>query len=59
MSLMKFKLVMWNVRGLNDKDKRRLVKSVMEGWNADNNCMQETKLEGNMEEKVGKIWGGR
>ena len=50
---------MWNVRGLNDKDKRRLVKSVMEGWNADNNCMQETKLEGNMEEKVGKIWGGR
>jgi len=55
---MKFKLVTWNVRGLNDRDKRRLVKSVMKGWNADIICLQETKLEGNMEEKVGQIWGG-
>ncbi|WMV46346.1 hypothetical protein MTR67_039731 [Solanum verrucosum] len=58
---MKFKLVTWNVRGLNDRDKRRLVKSVMKGWNADIICLQETKLEGNMEEKVGNLgraWKG-
>ncbi|WMV42289.1 hypothetical protein MTR67_035674 [Solanum verrucosum] len=56
---MNFKLVTLNVRGLNDRDKRRLVNSVMEGWNADIICLQENKLEGNMEEKVGHIRGGR
>ena len=48
---MKFKLVSWNVRGLNNKDKRRLVK-VLWGWNADIICLQETKLEGDVMEEV-------
>lgn len=48
---MKFKLVSWNVRGLNNKDKRRLVK-VLWGWNADIICLQETKLEGDEMEEV-------
>lgn len=56
---MKFKLVSWNVRGLNNKDKRRLVKSVMGGWNADIICLQETKLERDVIEEVRQIWGGR
>lgn len=56
---MKFKLVSWNVRGLNDRGKRSLVKSVMGGWNADIICLQETKFEGDMIEEVRQIWGGR
>ena len=56
---MKFKLVSWNVRGLNNKDKIRLVKTVMGGWNANIICLQETKLEGDVIEEIRQIWGRR
>lgn len=32
---MKFNLVSWNVRGINDGGKRRVVKSCIEFWKAD------------------------
>ena len=38
-------------KGLNNKDKRRLVK-VLWGWNADIICLQKTKLEGDVMEEV-------
>ena len=49
-------MVTWNVRGLNNKDERRLVKSVMGGWNADIICLQKTKLEGDVIEEIRQIW---
>lgn len=31
--LMKINLMSWNVRGLNNKDKRKVVKSLIHKWN--------------------------
>lgn len=56
---MQFKLVSWNVRGLNTRDKRRVVKSIMGDWKADVICVQETKLERDLMGLVRQIKGGR
>lgn len=56
---MKFKLVSWNVRGLNNREKRRLVNSLVIEWNGNIICLQETKLERNLTEEMRQIWGGR
>ncbi|XP_070017166.1 uncharacterized protein [Nicotiana sylvestris] len=53
------KVISWNVRGLNDKKKREIIKSQVQNWRADIICMQETKVEGDIEEIVRQIWGGR
>jgi len=57
--MMQFKLVSWNVRGLNNRDKRRVIKNIMGDWKADIICLQETKLQGNITELVRQIWGDR
>ncbi|WMV58897.1 hypothetical protein MTR67_052282, partial [Solanum verrucosum] len=54
-----FKLISWNVRGLNDREKRRVVHSLLSGWRVDIVCLQETKIEGDISEMVKQIWGGR
>ncbi|KAG5576280.1 hypothetical protein H5410_056414 [Solanum commersonii] len=46
--LMQLKLVSWNVRGLNSRNKRRVVKNIMGDWKADIICLQETKLQGDL-----------
>ncbi|XP_060210641.1 uncharacterized protein LOC132637591 [Lycium barbarum] len=51
--------VSWNVRGLNDRDKRRIVQSLVVDWKADIICLQETKLEGDIRDIVKQVWGGR
>lgn len=56
---MNLKLVSWNVRGLNARDKRRLVKSLVMDWKADIICLQETKLEREIKVMLCQIWGGR
>lgn len=56
---MKFKLVSWNVRGLNNREKRRLVNSMVWGWKVDIICLQETKFEGNVSKMAKQIWGRR
>lgn len=55
--MMQFKLVSWNVRGLNNRDKRVVVKSLMGDWKTDIICLQETKLEGYIIELATQIWG--
>lgn len=40
-----FKIVSWNVRGLNNADKQNLVKGLLFKWKADIVCLQEAKLE--------------
>ncbi|WMV46111.1 hypothetical protein MTR67_039496 [Solanum verrucosum] len=57
--MMMFKLISWNIRGLNDREKRRVVHSLLSGWRADIVCLQETKIEGDISEMVKQIWGGR
>lgn len=56
---MQLKLVSWNVRGLNSRDKRRVVKNIMGDWKADIIYLQETKLQGDLTGLVTQIWGGR
>ena len=56
---MKFKLVSWNVRGLKDPGKRIVVQNMIQDWKEDIVCLQETKLEGNVQELIKQIWAGR
>lgn len=39
-------------------DKRRVVKSLIHKLNVDIICLQETKLEGGVRERIKEIWGG-
>ena len=43
---MKLKMISWNVRGLNDPQKRLVVKNLLREWKCDIVCLQETKLVG-------------
>lgn len=40
-------------------DRKRPVKSSLLDWGANVVCLQETKLEGDVEEIVKELWGGR
>lgn len=55
--LMKIKILNWNVRGLNVKEKRVVVKSLLKGWKADVVCLQETKLNEMSMMIVKELWG--
>lgn len=56
---MKIKILSWNVRGLNAREKRVVVKSLLNEWKADVVCLQETKFSVASREKVKEIWGSR
>ena len=38
------KIISWNVRGLNEQDKRLKVRNLISKWGPDVVCLQETKL---------------
>jgi len=40
-----FKLLTWNVRGINDSNKRSILKNILREWRCNLVCTQETKLE--------------
>ena len=42
---MKIRILSWNVRGANDSDKRRVIKSVIKSKKVDVVCLQETKIK--------------
>ncbi|KAG6668450.1 hypothetical protein CIPAW_01G171200 [Carya illinoinensis] len=42
---MKPKIISWNVRGLNEINKRLRVRSLLRQWKGDIICLQETKLK--------------
>ena len=42
---MKFKILSWNVRGVNDSDKRRVIKSFLRSNRVDLVCLQQTKVQ--------------
>ena len=53
---MNLKILSWNVRGLNEKEKRLKVRNFLRSWRADIVCLQETKLEWITRELVRSIW---
>ena len=54
---MNLKLLSWNVRGLNEVDKRLQIRNLLRSWKADIVCLQETKLEWITRVIVRSIWG--
>ena len=42
---MKLKIMSWNVRGVNNRDKRKVLKAFIRSKKADIACMQETKIQ--------------
>ena len=42
---MKIKILSWNVRDVNDPDKRRVIKSFLRSNRVDLVCLQETKVQ--------------
>jgi exonuclease III len=43
--MLKPKIVSWNVRGLNELEKRTKIKGLLREWKADIVCLQETNME--------------
>ena len=43
--LMLIRIISWNVKGINDKDKRKVVKAFLRLQRADLVCLQETKCK--------------
>jgi hypothetical protein len=44
LAFMKPKLLSWNVRGLNEMDKRLEIRGLLRDWRADIVCLVETKM---------------
>ena len=42
---MKIKIISWNVRGVNDSDKRKVIKNLIRSNSANLVCLQETKVQ--------------
>ena len=53
---MNLKILSWNVRGLNEKEKRIKVRNFLRSWRADIVFLQETKLEWVTRGIVRSIW---
>ena len=56
--LMKLKLLSWNVRGANEKVKRKIIKTFIRNQRVDLMCIQETKIQ-QMSEGVVRSLGSR
>lgn len=56
---MKIKILSWNVQGLNRKNKRSTLKSLVHKWGIDILCLQETKIEDWSNSLISQIWGNR
>jgi hypothetical protein len=55
---MSMRIISWNVRGLNDGNKRLQVRHLLKQWKADLVCLQETKLQSLSRSLIGSLWGG-
>ncbi|KAG2695986.1 hypothetical protein I3760_07G037600 [Carya illinoinensis] len=55
---MKPKIVYWNVRGLNELNKRLRIRNMLREWKVDIVCLQETKLKTIDRRIVRSLWSG-
>jgi exonuclease III len=55
--LMKLNILSWNVRGINELDKRLRIKGLIREWKVDLVCLMETKMEVITSEVVRSLWG--
>ena len=53
---MKIKMISWNVKGLNDPQKRLVVKNLLWEWKCDVVCLQETKIASMNRQLVCSLW---
>ena len=56
---MNVRLLSWNVRGVNDRSKRKVIKLVIRSQKMDLFCIQETKMQVMSEEVVRSLGSGR
>ncbi|KAL4594153.1 hypothetical protein ACB092_12G000700 [Castanea dentata] len=54
---MNLKILSWNVRALNNPQKRDTVKNLLKEWKCDVVCFQETKLDCANSFVVKSLWG--
>ena len=53
---MKLRMVLRNVQGLNDAQKRLVVRNLLREWNCDVVCLKETKLAGMDRQLICSLW---
>ena len=56
---MNLRILSWNVRGVNDRSKRKIIKLVIKNQKVDLFCIQETKVQVMSEEMVRSLGPGR
>ena len=56
---MKIKIISWNIRGVNDRDKRKVIKALIRSQKADLVCLQETKIQDISREIIHSLGVGR
>ena len=56
---MSVKIISWNVRKLNEQDKRLKVRSLIRKWGPDVVCLQETKMGLINRAVIRSLWGGQ
>ena len=56
---MKVKIISWNVRGVNDLEKRKVIGNFIRAQRVDLVCLQETKIQGMNKALVHNIGVGR
>jgi exonuclease III len=54
---MKPRILFWNVRGLNERNKCLRVRNLLKDWKVDIVCFQETKLDAMSHRIVRNLWG--
>jgi exonuclease III len=54
---MKPNIISWNVRGMNEPEKRMKIRRRLRGWKADIVYLQETKMEVINIEVIRSVWG--
>ena len=52
----KIKMILWNVKGLNDPRKRLVVKNLLRKWKCDVVCLQEMKIASMNRQLVCSLW---
>lgn len=50
------KIRSWNVRGINDRKKRQIIRGFMSRWKPDIICLQETKMEALGDKEIRSLW---